>query len=142
MGLDTTHNAWHGAYSAFSRWRDTLARSAGLPMAATGDWREFEVDADWASVNSENLLGEWGEKRPTLTDGTHDPLLYLTCHSDCDGVIHPYHARLIADRLEGLLPRLAGLDGGGHIGAMADKTRQFIKGLREAADSDEDVEFR
>lgn len=31
MGLDTTHNAWHGAYSAFMRWRTEIARVAGYP---------------------------------------------------------------------------------------------------------------
>jgi hypothetical protein len=24
MGLDTTHDAWHGAYSAFMRWREKV----------------------------------------------------------------------------------------------------------------------
>lgn len=31
MGLDCSHNAWHGAYSAFMRWRIKLAEVAGLP---------------------------------------------------------------------------------------------------------------
>ena len=31
MGLDTTHDCWHGAYSAFMRWRQEIARIAGLP---------------------------------------------------------------------------------------------------------------
>src|SRR5437016_2133419 len=31
MGLDTTHDCWHGAYSAFMRWRTKLAEVAGLP---------------------------------------------------------------------------------------------------------------
>jgi hypothetical protein len=31
MGLDTTHNCWHGAYSAFMRWRQEIAKAAGLP---------------------------------------------------------------------------------------------------------------
>jgi hypothetical protein len=31
MGLDTTHDCWHGAYSAFMRWRRKLAEVAGYP---------------------------------------------------------------------------------------------------------------
>lgn len=31
MGLDTSHNCWHGAYSAFHRWRCKLAEVACLP---------------------------------------------------------------------------------------------------------------
>ncbi len=144
MGLDTTHDAWHGAYSSFSRWRDTLTKAAELPMAAPTsayDLRGEVVDADWDSVNNDNIMGEWGEKRPTLSDGTYDPLLFLLCHSDCEGLLHPYHSGLIADRLEELLPKVEGIDGGGHIGNMGDKTRRFIAGLRLAVERGEDVEF-
>ncbi len=32
MGLDTSHGCWHGAYSAFMRWRETIAAIAGIPL--------------------------------------------------------------------------------------------------------------
>ena len=32
MGLDTSHGCWHGAYSAFTRWRTVLAQAAGIPL--------------------------------------------------------------------------------------------------------------
>jgi hypothetical protein len=32
MGLDTTHGCWNGAYSAFMRWRQEIARVAGIPL--------------------------------------------------------------------------------------------------------------
>lgn len=32
MGLDTTHNAWHGPYSSFNRWRHWLAEQIGIPL--------------------------------------------------------------------------------------------------------------
>ena len=32
MGLDTSHNCWHGAYSAFMRWRQEIAKAAGIPL--------------------------------------------------------------------------------------------------------------
>ncbi len=144
MGLDVSHDCWHGAYSAFSRWRDLLTKAAELPMVPPRDAMDFRqevVDVDWGSVNDDNIMGEWGEKRPTLTDGTHDPLLFLLCHSDCDGLLHPYHSQLIADRLEQLLPKVQDIESGGHIGNMGDKTRKFIAGLRSAIEQNEDVEF-
>lgn len=32
MGLDTSHDCWHGAYSAFMRWRRAVAKAAGIPL--------------------------------------------------------------------------------------------------------------
>lgn len=32
MGIDTSHDCWHGAYSAFMRWRQEIARAAGIPL--------------------------------------------------------------------------------------------------------------
>lgn len=32
MGLDTSHDCWHGAYSAFNRWREGIAKAAGIPL--------------------------------------------------------------------------------------------------------------
>ena len=45
MGLDTTHDCWHGAYSAFMRWRQKLAEVAGLPplMLMDGFFRKGDV---------------------------------------------------------------------------------------------------
>lgn len=34
MGLDTTHDAWHGAYSSFGDWRNQLAELAGYEVTA------------------------------------------------------------------------------------------------------------
>ena len=44
MGLDCSHNAWHGAYSAFMRWRQKLA--------------DVAVGALWMQ-NALALAGEW-----------------------------------------------------------------------------------
>jgi len=32
MGLDTTHDAWSGAYSSFMKWRVWLAKKIGLDL--------------------------------------------------------------------------------------------------------------
>lgn len=133
MGLDTSHNCWHGAYSAFTRWRHELARVAGYQVARLEGQTHDTTLIDWGHIVDENYYGEW-DALPS------DPLILLIAHSDCEGVIHPQHAQLLADRLAELLPLLSG-DGGGHIGDYRTKTEQFIAGLRDAAAKGEDVDF-
>jgi len=120
MGLDTTHGCWNGAYSAFSRWRTKIAEVAGFG-------------------NLDDYTGYGGGK---VLPPAH-PLTVLLDHSDCDGEIAWQECGPLADALEKLMPSLtlAG-DGGGHIGSYAEKTRQFINGLREAALAEENVEFQ
>lgn len=132
MGLDTTHDAWSGAYSAFNRFRERIAEVAGYRQQWVGNG--FQVDDAENTTESGGIYaGNW--KKPPA-----DPILILLLHSDCDGKIEPDHCRLLADRLEGLLPNLHG-NGGGHLGDFKAKTEQFIKGLREAAAANEPLEF-
>lgn len=141
MGLDTTHDAWHGAYSAFSRFRDKLAEAAGY-TGHTNEHGQVMWDIDWGCIErtiGHDLLGRW-PKMPVRPDGTEDPLLVLLAHSDCEGEIQPEFCAPLADRLEELLPLLEG-DGGGHVGAYRDKTEQFIRGLRDAAEEGEPLGF-
>ena len=132
MGLDTTHDCWHGAYSAFTRWRNKLAEVAGYKF-----YKEGGIDQpliDWGHITQENLFGQWKET-------PKDPLMVLIAHSDCEGEIFPEQAEPLADRLEALLPLLPDDEAGGHIGNWRAKTQQFIDGLRAAAKEDEPVEF-
>jgi hypothetical protein len=156
MGLDTTHDAWHGAYSAFSRWRDKLAEVAGYTFHAHGEpfklggtgmevmgTSRVLVDLDWGGIESvigHDLFGRW-PRIPVRHDGTPDPLIVLLAHSDCEGQIQSEFCGPLADRLEELLPLLGDEDGGGHVGSYAAKTETFIRGLRAAAEAGEDVEF-
>lgn len=139
MGLDTSHDCWHGAYSAFTRWRHELAKAAGYAVCKVkydDGMTQDMIMLDWGRIGRDNPghpLGEWN----TTVD---DPLLYLFMHQDCEGVIHPAQAAPLADRLEELLPLLEG-DGGGHIGIYRDKTQKFIDGLRKAVAAGEDVDF-
>ena len=136
MGLDISHDCWHGAYSAFNRWRDKLAGVAGYAIADVR-WEDGlhspTIMVDWGHLQG-NLEGEW----ETTPD---DPLLVLIVHSDCDGKIKPEQASLLADRLVELLPLLPEGDGGGHIRDWKEKTQLFINGLRDAVARREDVEF-
>jgi hypothetical protein len=140
MGLDTSHGCWHGAYSAFSRWRDGLAKAAGYEIIEGGIREDGyvppTVNLDWSQYSQENYLGEWPGGPPG-----EDPLLVLIVHSDCGGMLPTWCLKPLADRLEGLLGKLPEEPDGGHIGDWSVKTKTFIAGLREAAALGEEVEF-
>lgn len=140
MGLDTSHGCWHGAYSAFSRWRNKLAEVAGYELMdptpeerAEGHFGKYPM-IEWSGIEERNFQGEWTRTPP-------DPLIVLIAHSDCDGVIKPAQAGPLADRLAELLPLLPDEPGGGHIRHWRDTTQQFIDGLRAAVAAGEEVEF-
>ena len=134
MGLDTSHDAWHGSYGAFSRWRDHLAEVAGYESAVLKDDYRSTILIDWGHITDKSLYGEW-DQTPA------DPLIVLIAHSDCEGVIHPEQAKPLANRLEELLPGLDEGESGGHIWSMREVTERFIEGLRAAADAGEDLDF-
>lgn len=147
MGLDTTHDCWHGAYSAFMRWREKLCEVAGLPplLLMEGFFEKGSVYDPFTHLVKAKLEAtaesfyqclpiQWDSLKPS-------PLYKLLHHSDCEGEITAEDCGPIADALEKLLPLLDG-DGGGHIGPYKDKTEQFIRGLRDAAAANESVEFR
>jgi hypothetical protein len=153
MGLDTSHDCWHGAYSAFTRWRNKLAEVAGY-YVEEGHIRSYRRDGapdhtehvppnvclDWGHVTEGNLYGDW-ETIPHNMHGYPDPLLILLAHADCDGWIRHQHCAPLADRLQELLPLLPDEQPAGHIGHWHTKTQQFVDGLRAAHAAGEDVEF-
>ena len=124
MGLDTTHDCWHGAYSSFNVWRNKVAEVAGYEI------KDFDgmpsPDIDWATVTEDNLYGEW-KRAP------EDPLMILIAHSDWEGRIPAEYTKPLADRLTPLVPLLSG--------PWKKKTREFIDGLLDAHSNNEDVEF-
>lgn len=74
MGLDTTHGCWHGAYSAFMRWREKLAEVAGLPplMLMEGFYladRLAELLPKLPEGDGGGHIGHWREKTQTFIDG-------------------------------------------------------------------------
>lgn len=121
MGLDTTHDCWHGPYSSFMRWRTEVAKAVGIDLRAM---EGFGGRTKWKALKP-------------------DTLHVLLNHSDCDGKIKAADCRPLAFRLAKVLPLLPAIDDtvyGKYY--LRDKTRQFIKGLRLAARYREDVEFR
>jgi hypothetical protein len=118
MGLDTTHDCWHGPYSSFGDWRKALAEAAGLPPL--DDMEGFGGDILWTILKDR-------------------PLYLLINHSDCEGTLKASDCAAIADDLETLLPKLSD---SGHYGGHKKDAERFIAGLRKAAAAGEDVEFR
>lgn len=167
MGLGTTHGCWHGAYSAFMRWRQMIAEVAGFPplMLMENFYTEGSLIPTFPSIGADegdqnkaltSMVERGGHGMPKSVFANHetlkrlpiswerfasDPLVKLLNHSDCDGSIAASDCGPIADRLEEILPLLPAGDAGGHIGFWRDKTADFINGLRAAAAAGEDVEF-
>ncbi len=155
MGLDTSHNCWHGSYTVFGAWRQQVALAGGYTLKERSDVPWPSVDLPWDMFKQENYKGDWADG-----PAVEDPLLYLIVHSDADGVIHPEEGRHLAARLEQILPALT-KQGAPDLAArleqfvpgltvernwMTDEwlektTKQFIKGLRDAAADGEDVQF-
>jgi len=143
MGLDVSHDCWHGAYSAFHRWRVKLCEVAGLPpldlMEGFYEAGGFNPlgEAESGAVRGHILAQlpiSWDCLKPS-------PLHTLLNHSDCDGSIAWGDCAAMADALEALMPELPADDDAGHIGNWREKTQAFIDGLRLAAEQKEDVEF-
>lgn len=137
MGLDISHDAWHGAYGAFTRWRHQIAETAGYWVASVNYDDGSKMDCvmlDWGHLPPGHLMGEWPETPA-------DPLVVLFTHQDCEGVIHPTQAGPLADRLEELLPLLPEGDGPGHVRNWRDTTQKFIDGCRAAVAAGEPLDF-
>ena len=119
MGLDISHNAWHGAYGAFHRWRRIIAQYAGIPLELMegfynpGDvlndpFRRIELntlslnasDKEDLSRNIADLRAGLPIRWNLLKPRAIHELLY---HSDCDGSITWRKAKKIADELSEIL---------------------------------------
>lgn len=153
MGLDISHDTWHGAYSAFHRWRSVIAMAAGLPP--------LDLMEGFYSKDSNNPLTLLNYKYPIgdELDMAHLRRIFeqlpikweslkpmhlheLLYHSDCDGEISYGKCGKIANELEAILDKLPDGEGGGHIGNWRDKTKQFITGLRDANKKKQTLHFR
>lgn len=158
MGLDISHDAWHGAYSAFMRWREKIAEVAGLPPLELMEGFYFDKGSEYYTTNMFTLIDyafpkgdelevsaisrlrkklpiKWASLKP-------NPLYELLSHSDCDGFINWSKCNKIAHELEKLIPLLPDEDNGGHIGNWREKTKQFAEGLRLAYSKKERLKFR
>lgn len=149
MGLDCSHDAFHGAYSAFNRLRQFVCAATGGSFPphwmhdANGDFLKDErgqiriradIEADYFLCGDGFEREEW----PGLYE-------FLT-HSDCDGEISPEMCVKVADDLERLLPKMEAVkwESHGHIaarGGFLEVVRKFIAGCRAAAATGEPLDF-
>lgn len=158
MGLDCSHNAWHGAYSAFMRWRRKLAEVAGLPPLDLMDGFYCSLDDGmglptlYHGINTQEpaygdgqtrFMDDLDSRLPIMWECLKpSPLHELLNHSDCEGEIAADRCAAIADELEKLIPLLPEGEAGGHIGNWRAKTAQFVAGLRSAAAEGAPLLFR
>ena len=148
MGLDTTHDAFHGGYGSYLILRESLMVAAGYRRSKEyPPTYEWDGDPDFDLPENKAI---WDQARMgEIDEWPFDPVLFLWAHEDCDGIIKPLIAGQIADRIDELLPKIqvATLT---FAPAWADSERgrttstmaiQFMSGLREASLAGEDVEF-
>ena len=162
MGLDTSHDAWHGSYSSFMRWRKRIANVAGLPPLELmeGFYQPLDknrkiqpldknrkiytcdVPTFWTSSTPDWKFLDIDKRLPISWDCLKpSPLHELLHHSDCDGEIPWEICSKIADCLESLIPLLPQEGTEEDPWDWKDKTRQFVEGLRLAFSLRENLIF-
>ena len=146
MGLDTSHNAFHGAYSAFNTFRQAVCRATGgsFPPHWLVKNNEYVQKDSGRLEYDPNLDGDLVYFGSNVEEG--DGLYLFLTHSDCDGEFTPEECTKVADALEQWLPEIEKqtIANVGHIearGGIGEVTRLFIRGCREAADNDEPLIF-
>lgn len=82
MGLDTSHNCWHGPYSSFNRFRYSLGKQIGIDL--------------------DEYIGYGDKGTKYLTSIEHD-LMPLFNHSDCDGELTVEESKRIVSGLNNVL---------------------------------------
>ncbi len=124
MGLDTTHDCWHGPYGAFNNFRRRVALAINIELDHMEGFKPLTAGDEW-----EPILWEHLEHRPA-----HEFLM----HSDCEGEIPADRCGPIADDLQEICDGLP-------VRAMYDDCRpaleRFIAGLRLAQSKGEAVGF-
>ena len=113
MGLDVSHDCWHGPYSAFMRFRSQIAMRFGIP--------------DLSRIEGFGGVTPWPESIK------ENPIFVLLDHSDCDGVIEHKDCLPLAERLDAIAPLLES--------PYREQAIRFADGLRCAHEKDEDVNF-
>lgn len=150
MGLDVSHDAFRGAYSAFNRLRQCVCKALGEEHSFPPHYVYLErgivlQDKDGFCVCHPDKKEEFMYIPDDLK--RDKPGLYeFLVHSDCDGEISPELCVNVANDLEQLLPRVKALnwEAYGHIaayGGYAETLQLFIDGCRSAASANEPLRF-
>ena len=151
MGLDCSHDAFHGAYSAFNRLRQAVCKAIGGSYpphwiySPKGEILYFFSGMPATREDLDPDLFYWDDEGDYNPD-SHPGLFEFLRHSDCDGEISPTMADKVAGDLEEILPRVKdlGWESAGHIkarGGFVEVLRKFIDGCRRASQSEEPIIF-
>jgi hypothetical protein len=160
MGLDTSHNAWHGGYGLFNQWREWIAEQIGIPLELMeghyiidGFPNLFSLLQYDYPLGNEAVMRRVRKLQKQLplkwTVFKPNPLHILLYHSDCDGYINWRDCGKIAKGLQNILNKV---DEEIKISQTPDiakatceynynKTKQFIEGCTLAFTNKEKLEF-
>ena len=149
MGLTCSHDAFHGAYSAFNRLRQFVCTATGgsfPPHWIHGPTGKLLKDEHGNTRYLTQLRGDYFRCGDDYKRSEWPGLYEFLAHSDCDGEIDPAMCTKVADDLERLLPRMEALhwDSHGSIalrGGFVEVVRNFIAGCRDAAAASEPLRF-
>ena len=145
MGLDTTHGAFHGAYGAFNRFRQIVAKAMGgsyppheNPLVCSDG--DVIVDPDNGRFYVPYTWSEFQINNPGLSA--------FLLSNDCEGEFEPETCLQMANELESLLPAIAKIEeanpAGGHLerdGGYVAVTKRYIEGCRLAHSLGEVLEY-
>jgi hypothetical protein len=147
MGLDTSHDAWHGSYSSFNNWRTWIAEQIGIPLQLM-DGFYSEENNPFALLDCKYPNGDELEMRsirrisklfPLKWDSfKKTPLHILLYHSDCDGYINWYDCNKIAKELKVVLSKIKKDEANGWLYIA---TELFINGCELAYNKKEKLIF-
>jgi hypothetical protein len=122
MGLDTTHNAWHGPYSSFNRFRNQLAKRIGIDL---------------------NDYVGYGPNGTKDLESIDHPLMDLFNHSDCDGELTPDQCAKIIEGLDMVIKDCpVPMNAWSEDYLFLSQAIRFRDGCKEAYEKQEVLEFR
>ena len=160
MGLDTTHDAWHGGYGSFHNWRTWLAEQIGIPLELMEAFYEEKgtnnpfVLLDYKFPKGDELemssIRRFRKMLPLKWSAFRPCALHtLLHHSDCDGEIAWEDCGEIAKELKELLTQIENDNANskapeierGNYDGMYKATERFMKGCELAFSKKENIEF-
>ena len=125
MGLDTSHNAWHGPYSSFNNFRRWLAEKI--------------------EINLNDYIGYRNESATKKLTSIDHKLMPLFNHSDCEGILTPDECKQIAEGIEEVLKNMSKEEiehpENEYSLSNYNKAKQFREGCLLAYSLDENIEF-
>lgn len=135
MGLDTTHNCWHGSYTGFSHWRNMVAATIDWKISTDGHYGipedRIPDQQPMGGYPNSVYLGIWSNDPADVID-------VLMVHSDCEGIIPHRFTLPLAQRLLQVADRMIEDEVDQWY---IDAARDFASGLMRAHRANEDVEF-